>query len=56
MYIRRVIAAAYSYARRLKTLKGLTPYESICKLWPSEPERLILNPLHPMPGLNMQPI
>jgi len=22
---------AYNYARRLKTLKGLTPYEYICK-------------------------
>jgi hypothetical protein len=24
--------AAYNFARRLKTLRGLTPYESICKL------------------------
>ena len=23
--------AAYNFARRLKTLKGLTPYEFICK-------------------------
>ena len=28
---------AYNFARRLKTLKGLTPYEFICKAWTSEP-------------------
>lgn len=43
---------AYNYARRLKTLSGLTPYEYICKIWTSEPERFILNPIHQMPGLN----
>ncbi len=43
---------AYNYARRLKTLKGLTPYESICKIWTNEPERFRLNPIHQMPGLN----
>ena len=43
---------AYNYARRLKTLKGLTPYEFICKAWTLEPERFTLNPLHQMPGLN----
>jgi len=44
--------AAYNFARRLKTLKGLTPYEFICKQWTLEPERFRLNPLHQMPGLN----
>jgi transposase InsO family protein len=43
---------AYNYARRLKTLKGLTPYEYICKCWTSQPERFKLNPLQKMPGLN----
>ncbi len=43
---------ACNFARRLKTLKGLTPYEFIVKCWTSEPERFILNPLHQMPGLN----
>ena len=43
---------AYNYARRLKTLKGLTPYEYICKSWTSQPERFKLNPLQKMPGLN----
>jgi transposase InsO family protein len=44
--------AAYNFGRRLKTLKGLTPYEFICKCWTSEPERLTINPLQQMPGLN----
>ena len=43
---------AYNFGRRLKTLKGLTPYEFICKCWTSEPDIFILNPLHQMPGLN----
>ncbi|KUZ71887.1 hypothetical protein WI38_26815 [Burkholderia ubonensis] len=43
---------AYNFARRLKTLKGLTPYEYICKISTAEPKRFILDPLHQMPGLN----
>jgi len=43
---------AYNYGRRLKTLKGLTPYEYICKIWTTEPNRFINNPIHQMPGLN----
>src|SRR5271167_4375889 len=27
------VRRAYNFARRLKTLKGLTPYEYLCKLW-----------------------
>ncbi len=37
---------AYNFARRLKTHKGLTPYEFICKSWTAEPERFIVNPIH----------
>jgi transposase InsO family protein len=44
--------SAYNFARRLKTLNGLTPYEYICKTWTKEPERFNLNPIHQMPGLN----
>ena len=44
--------AAYNFGRRLKTLKGLTPYEFICKIWTTEPQRFRLNPIHQMPGLN----
>ena len=43
---------AYNFARRLKTLKGLTPYEYLCKLWTHQPDRFTLNPIHQMPGLN----
>jgi transposase InsO family protein len=43
---------AYNFGRRLKTLKGFTPYEFVCQCWTKEPERFTLNPLHQMPGLN----
>ena len=43
---------AYNFARRLKTLRGLTPYEFICKVWTSQPQRFKTNPLQQMPGLN----
>ena len=45
--------SAYNFAKRLKTLRGLTPYEYICKIWTKEPERFTLNPLQQMPGLNI---
>lgn len=38
--------AGYNFAR------GLMPYEYICKVWISEPDRCILDPNHQMPGLN----
>jgi transposase InsO family protein len=40
---------AYNYARRLKTLRGLTPYEFVCQVWTKEPERFRLNPSHHIP-------
>ena len=43
---------AYNFARRLKTLKGLTPYEYICKIWTNEPDRFIVNPSQHIVGLN----
>ena len=30
--------AAYNDARRLKTLRGLTPYEFVCKAWAEQPQ------------------
>jgi transposase InsO family protein len=42
---------AHNFARRLKSLGGLTPYEFICKRWTTEPKRFNLNPLQQMPGL-----
>ncbi len=43
---------AYNYAKRLKTLKGLTPFEFITKCWTEEPDRFNINPAHHSPGLN----
>jgi hypothetical protein len=36
---------AYNFAKRLKTLRGLTPFENICKAWTGEPRiaRLVLS-------------
>ena len=42
--------AAYNFARRLKALRGLTPYEAICKTWTDEPPRFIHNPHHQTRG------
>jgi hypothetical protein len=39
-------------SRGTSRLKGLTPYEYICKIWTAEPERFRLDPIHQMPGLN----
>ncbi|MEM9430081.1 MAG: IS481 family transposase, partial [Pseudomonadota bacterium] len=38
---------AYNYAHRLKR-----PYDYICKIWTSEPDRSVVDPIHQMPGLN----
>ena len=46
----RDFVSAYNFARRLKTLKGLTPYEFVCKAWTSQPQQFKLNPLQQMPG------
>jgi len=34
---------AYNFARRLKMLKGLTPFEYITKCWTKEPKRFKQN-------------
>jgi transposase-like protein len=46
---------AYNFAKRLKTLRGLTPYEHICKVWTTQPNRFRLHPLHHTVGLNTWP-
>ncbi len=43
---------AYNYGRSPKTLRGLTPYEYICKCRANEAERFTPNPNHQMPGPN----
>ena len=44
---------AYNFAKRLKTLKGFTPYEFICTSWQKEPGRFSLDPHHHSLGLNI---
>ena len=43
---------AYHVAKRLKTLKGLTPYKFICANPQREPHRFRLDPRHHSLGLN----
>jgi transposase-like protein len=43
---------AYNFAKRLKTLRGLTPYERICNAWADEPDRFRYDPTHLTSGLN----
>jgi Integrase core domain len=44
--------AAYNFAKRLKTLRGLTPHEFICKCWTQNPDQFRLNPFHHKLGRN----
>ncbi|TKD47851.1 MAG: IS481 family transposase [Mesorhizobium sp.] len=43
---------AYNFAKRLKTLSGLTPYQAICKAWADDPSRFLQDPAHLTSGLN----
>ena len=43
---------AYDHARRLKALRGLTPYEFTCGAWTQEPKRFRIDPSHHTLGLN----
>ncbi len=43
---------ACNFARRLKTLKGLTPFKFICKCWTSEPKRFNIKLHHQISALN----
>lgn len=43
---------AYNFAKRLKTLNGLTPFEYICQKWQEQPERFKFDPSHLTLGLH----
>jgi len=43
---------AYNFAKRLKTVKGLTPYGFVTARWTDKPEHFTLNPRQHFPGLN----
>src|SRR5215212_3229040 len=46
----QLFVEAYNYGRRLKTLRGLTPYEFIGKTWTEQPARFKVNPSQLTPG------
>ena len=46
--------AACNLPLRLTTFGGFTPYEYVCKIWTSEPDRFILDPIHQMQRLNTE--
>jgi transposase InsO family protein len=48
----KIFLTAYNFARRLKTLNGLTPYEYIVKFWQNDKERFKIDPNHHTLGLN----
>jgi transposase InsO family protein len=43
---------AYNFAKRLKILRGLTPYELICNVRADQPDRFRYDPTHLTSGLN----
>jgi hypothetical protein len=43
---------AYNHGRRLKTLRGLTPYEYFARIWTEDPNRFKLDPYRHTPGPN----
>ncbi|MCU9850088.1 hypothetical protein OEZ60_19000 [Defluviimonas sp. WL0024] len=44
--------AAYTFARKLKTLSGLAAYQCNCRVWISDPDGFIVDPIHQVPGLD----
>lgn len=44
---------AYNFRRRLKTLRGKTPYEFLCQAWQKMPERFLRDPHHDLVGLKI---
>jgi len=46
-----IFLTAYNFAKRLKILKGLTPYEFICQQWQIHPEHFLSDPSHLTLGL-----
>jgi transposase InsO family protein len=43
--------SAYNFAKRLKTLKGLTSHEYIVKKWQIQPQKFTINPFQHTAGL-----
>ena len=47
----RQFVHAYNYRRRLKTLRGKTPHEFLCKAWFERPGHFLRDPHHELLGL-----
>jgi len=48
----QIFLDAYNFAKRLRTLNGLTPFESVCKAWRKEPNRFKYDPVQLTLGLH----
>jgi transposase InsO family protein len=48
----QIFLDAYNFAKRLNTLNGLTPFESICKARGKEPNRFKYDPVQLTSGLH----
>jgi len=48
----QIFLDAYNFAKRLKTLNGLTPFETVCKAWRKEPNRFKYDPVQLTSGLH----
>lgn len=51
----RDFVRAYNYRRRLKTLRGHTPFDFVCQAWEKEPSRFLRDPHHGIMGLENMP-
>jgi transposase InsO family protein len=47
----KAFLVAYNFSRRLKMLRGLTPYEFVCAEWERSPKRFVRDPSHDTLGL-----
>jgi IS30 family transposase len=48
----QIFIDAYNHGRRLKTLRGLTPYEYVARVWTEDPVRFKVDPYRYSSGLN----
>lgn len=48
----RLFIDAYNHGRRLKTLRGLTPYEYVARIWTEDPGRFKIDSCRLTSGLN----
>ena len=48
----QIFVYAYNHGCRLKTLRGLTPYEYVARIWTEDPVRCMIDPYRYTAGLN----